>query len=352
MKPRILLIRLSALGDIVVSLPAIAALRETRPDVAIDWLVEDRFAGLLDEVVGVDRVLVFPRGRATRVSPIVRHVRALRAERYEAAVDLQGNLKSAGQLAAARAQRKIGLAARHAKEGAHRAARERVDLPTSRTVHRAERARSLLAPLGVGIPANGEASRWPDSMRPEFRRHADVEEELDRDLGPPGGHPRVLIHPGTSAFGAFKRLPAATFGEVARSLADDGATVRVIHGPGEEALAKEVADASDGAAEVLPPRHGLRGLIATTRRADLVIASDSGPLHLAAAAGAATVGLFGPKDPAIYAPPFSRSRVVRHPVPCSPCSLRRCADPICMTDMTAGEVVAAARSALADGARP
>ena len=87
-------------------------------------------------------------------------------------------------------------------------------------------------------------------------------------------------------------------------------------------------------------------MLALARRAALFVGADSGPLLLAAAAGTPTVALFGPKDPAIYAPPFAGTTVVREFVPCAPCSLRRCADPICMTRLDVATVLDACTSKL------
>ncbi len=345
---RVLFIRLSALGDVVNTLPAFAALRAARPDATVDWVVEDRCADLVRLVEGIDRVIVFPR-RALRgigaVGAGLAHRAALRRERYDVAIDFQGNLKSGLHLASCRAAVKVGLA--RAKEGAHRFADVRVDVPAGE--HRATRALRLvqaaagLPPLEVADDGSSAASAPPLRVPPEATADAEARLPSVDDV------PTVLLHPGTSGFGAFKRWPAARFGELARRLhAEAGARVRVIHGPGEEALAGAAAEAAAGAAEVLPPRHGLAGLVALVARADLVVAADSGPLLVASLAGAGTVALFGPKDPRIYAPPFAGSVTVRRPPPCAPCSLRRCADPICMTELPVEPVAEAALRRLAE----
>lgn len=348
---RYLFIRLSSLGDILVALPALAALRRARPGAVVDWVVDDRFAALLRQVRGVDRILAFPR---TRLRPFARdgliaHAVGLRRERYAAAIDFHGNLKSGLHLLAARAREKIGLDRAAAREGAHRFASVRVSVP--RDCHRAQRALYLLEPLGIPSLDSFRGGAVAAELLPDFTEDPVAGAEAERALAALPAGPLAILHPGTSAFGAFKRLPAERYGEVARLLSDEsGAAVLVTHGPGEEALAERAVRASSGAARLHPPRHGLAGLIAILRRAAVVVAADSGPLLLASALGRPTVALFGPKDPRVYAPPFGRTTVIRTGVPCSPCSLRRCADPICMTRMEAAPIAAAAHAWLSAAA--
>ncbi|MBL8766388.1 MAG: glycosyltransferase family 9 protein [Planctomycetes bacterium] len=351
MARRILFIRLSALGDVVVTLPALAALRRHEPDVVVDWLIEDRFAGLLQHVDGLRRVIAFPRRKLRRplaaVTTLPRHLEALRAEPYDAIVDFQGNLKGALQLAVARSPLKIGLDRGAAREGSHRFADVRV--PVRKDVHRVVRALALLRPLGVDVPRIDRVV--PDAYRPRFVVPDALANVVDERLAAHGDPtaPLIALHPGTSAFGAFKRWPAERFGELARRLSDR-ARVVVVHGPGEDELAAAVVRASQGAAAIVSTAEGIGALLAVARRVALYVGADSGPLLLAAAAGAPTVALFGPKDPEIYAPPFERSTVVRHFVPCAPCSLRHCADPICMTRLDVDRVVVACEAMLRDGA--
>ncbi len=352
MTERVLFIRLSALGDVVMTLPALSALRAARPELAVDWVVEDRCADLLRLVEGIDRLIVFPRQALARpgvgaIRALGAHLSELRREGYAAAIDFQGNLKGALHLLRARARRRIGPDAASSREGAHWCANVRVPLPPS--CHRAERALALVRPLGTSPEAGLQDGVLPPALRPRFvvdgQADAEVAERLAARARPDG--PLVVLHPGTSAFGAFKRWPPENWAELARRLREQaGATLLVAHGPDEEPLARRVAEESGGAAAVWPPCRGLAGLAALHQRARLAIGSDSGPLLLASALGTRTVVLFGPKDPAVYASPFGGCAVVRQPVPCSPCSLRRCADPICMSRLEVAPVLEAALCAL------
>lgn len=338
----VLLVRLSALGDIVQCLEALAAVRAARPGAVIGWLIEDRFADLLDGHPHIDRLFVFRRKdvRAGRTSwpRLLRDLRSeLRAFAPDVAVDLQGNLKGALLTRLSGARRRIGLPRGEAREGAHVLATERVP-PGPDAEPRADRALRLVRPLGA---AAAEARLAP--VPAEARRS--IDERLD------AGRPFALLVPGTSAFGAFKRWPPERFGALAARLrAERGLDVLVSAGPGEDELADAVVGASEGAARRAPRTASLAELIHLLGRAALVVGADSGPVGLAAAAGTPTVALFGPKDPRIYAPRGPCTAVVWKGVYCSPCSLRRCGEPICMTTLSVERVWIGVEAVLSDPA--
>lgn len=325
---RVLLVRLSALGDVIFALETLASLKHERPDVRADFLVEDRCAGLLYGHPQIERVLAFPRHRKLAIPGAVR---ALRAVRYDAVLDLHGILKSAWQVRLARAERRIGYAAPGSREGAQRCYGERVVLPDP-LPHRAEMGYHLLRALGLHgaparpvLPAPGAAPRFWGERR--------------------GG--RIVLHPGASAFAAFKRWPVARFASVARRLVAQGHEVAVSHGPGEAELCAAVRAEAPQARALDGGALGLAGLAAVYREADLMIAADTGPLHLAAAAGTRVIALFGPKDPARYGPRGAGHRALYHEVPCRPCRLRWCPAPLCVLGIQVEEVMTAIGEALA-----
>lgn len=351
MEPRILFIRLSALGDIINTLPALSAYRLERPEASVDWVVEDRFADLLRLVEGVDRVIVFPRRKigptSAGISAFGRHLRGLRERRYDAAIDFQGNLKGALHLRCSVAAQRIGLVRSASREGAHWFADTRVRPPAG--CHRVARALALIEPVCPGAGGSLRDGVLDAALLPVIRDDPEAAREVQERLAKldPGAGPLVILHPGTSSFGTFKRWPAANFAVLARAIAKEhAARVLVPHGQGEQDLAREVASGSGGRAVSWSPSRGLAGLVALLRRADLVVAADSGPLLLASALGVRTVALFGPKNPAVYAPVFGDCRVVRGLAPCSPCSLRRCEDPVCMSGISPEQVLAAVREQL------
>ncbi|MCE9636280.1 MAG: glycosyltransferase family 9 protein [Planctomycetes bacterium] len=325
---RVLLVRLSALGDVVHALPALASLRAARPDAEIGWLVEDRNAGALEGHPAIDRLFVFRRAQGLAGVRALRE--ELRAWRPDLSIDLQGNLKSGFLSRVSGAPRRIGLPPGEAREGAHLFATETV-APGPPREHRVDRAMRLVRPLGATIRRDGALP----PVRPEAA--AAVASALATRGLAAGGY--AVLVPGTSAFGAFKRWPPAPFGAYAQRLrAERGVAVLVSFGPGERALAEAVVAASAGAASLAPETRNLHELIALLAGAAVVVGADCGPVAMAGVLGVETVALFGPKDPAIYRPPGPRVAVVWKQVYCSPCTLRRCGDPICMTTLRAEEV--------------
>ena len=152
----------------------------------------------------------------------------------------------------------------------------------------------------------------------------------------------VVIHPGVSRFGEFKRWPESRFGELAARLVREmNATCLITYGPGEEPLAQAVKELSGGSARVAP-LLSIGALIELLRNADLFIAGDTGPLHLAAMLRVPMVAIFGAKDPVVYRPWTDTAMLVRKDLPCSPCAKRECDHVRCIMEIAVGEVFDAA----------
>ena len=325
---RLLIVRLSALGDVVHALPLAAALRRAFPDGVIDWVVDERSAELLGLVPVLDRVVVL----RTRSRPAVRALaecrRSLRRRRYDVALDAQGLGKSAIVARISGATRVVGFTTPFLRE---RWARwfytERAD--PGRPRHVVERNLGLLAALGVG---SGGWS-FPLAAPP-----SDVPARTRARLGIGAGSGRfALLNP--NAAWASKSWPAERFGAVASWLRRaHRIPSAVLWGPGEEERAEAVAAASDGAAEVAPP-SGLRDLVALARAAAVMVSGDTGPLHVAAAVGTPVVGLYGPSDPARNGPWSPDDVVVSRFAAC------RCRPAHDHRAATAGRMVRACRSA-------
>jgi ADP-heptose:LPS heptosyltransferase len=353
----LLVIRLSALGDVLFALPAVHALHGARPGLGIDWVVEERAAALLELVPFVRRRIVWRRTRLSdaavrpwrwprALADLAVHVAAVRREEYDAILDLQGNLKSGVHALLARGDRKLGLARGHSREGGWLAARERVEPPLD-ALHRVEQSLAVVRAFAPEVSA--VAAKPPLTVPEEAKEWAKL--ELDR-AGFGGGAPFLVLHPGTSAFGAFKRWRPDRFGLLADVAQQKlGREAIVTFGPGEEELAtKVVASSKRGAARLAPRTRSLVELAALLQRADAVVASDSLALHLAAFLGTRVVGLYGPKDPRVYGPRFAPARVVRRWLPCSPCSRRTCPDVLCMEEISVRQVYEALAELIADAA--
>lgn len=270
----------------------------------------------------IEELLVFPRRDRTAIPGALRR---LRAERYDAVLDLHGNLKSAVHARLARSPRRIGYAAPIAREGASRFYHEAVHLDGRS--HRADQGYHLLRALGL----SGEKAK---AILPPF----------DESSGSPAAD--VVLHPGTSEFARFKRWPIRHYAELAERLTARGVSVAVSIGPGEQLLAAHLQRAVPNIGVVDGADVGLGGLAAAYRAARVVVAADTGPLHLAAAAGTPVVAMFGPKDPAIYGPRGEHHQVLRNKTPCQPCRRRSCSSPLCILGIAVSDVDAAVDAVL------
>jgi len=352
---RILIVRLSSLGDVVHALPMLDALRRALPTAEIGWLVEEKAASLLAGHPQIDRLWVAPRrelaallrrGRViAALRRFVRFARELRAAGYDLVIDPHSNARSSFLAWCSGARRRIGFAHGYAKEGAGWLYTDRV-VPARSHQLKVQRALDLLRPLAID-PRGARAVLGISEPTRAWAR------EQVQTLG---GRPAVAIHPGVSDAGAIKQWDPARFGRTAARLARErGARCVVTWGPGERELAQRVVEASEGCAALGPETSSILELAALYEACDLVIGVDTGPLHLAAALGVPVVGLYGPKDPAIYAPWDARTGaaapLVRRPVYCSPCNRRTRTNIICMPAIQVGDVVAAARDSLREDLR-
>ena len=275
---RLLVVRLGSLGDLVHTLPAVSAIHRSFPALEIDWLVDAPHREFLSLVPVLTQVIVL-RDRAAGAWLAARG--ELRARQYDVALDFQGLLKSAALARLSGARRVIGFTRRAAREGiAAPFYSERVDADTGE--HVIDKNLALAGALG----ASTDALEFPLARSESAAAEAVRAGGLDR---------YALINPG--AAWPNKRWPVASFGQVAERLRDrHGLRSIVLWGPGERALAEEIAAASAGAA-CAAPETTIRDLVELSRRARLIVSGDTGPLHIAAAVGVPAVGVFGPTNP-------------------------------------------------------
>lgn len=332
---RILLLRTSALGDVVHSLPVLHALRRHFPEARIGWVVEEGLAPILAGLSALDTVLPV-RLRVWRRRPFAgatrREVAAFRREvgRFspDLALDLMGNHK-AGVLAAltrlSGCRVRLGAARPDRREPSSALWINR-EVPL-RGEHAVDRNLSLLA--GLGLPAEpadfGGTALFPQS--------------------PPEPGSFVLVHPG--AGWANKVYPPGHWGEVLRRLREQtGLASRVAVARGEEALAAAVVAASGGAAEVAPAPD-LAHLASLLRGAKLVLGGDSGPIHLAHALGTPVLMVLGPTDPRRHGPYGAPGHALSKTLPCSFCYRRFGETKACLLEISPARVAERARDVLA-----
>lgn len=310
-RQRLLLVRLSAIGDIVHTLPAAAALAAARYEVI--WAVQPGGRQLVAGNPAVASCVVIPASAPFRPGAISRAVAALRAAKVDTALDLQGLWKSGFWARASGARRRIGWSGPARREPmSSLLLSERRTLPSG-VVHVIDKNLALLAALGLDVVGGRE---FP---LPPFEREA---ARVDRELAAFGLERPVVLHPGGGW--SSKLWPAELYGELASRLARRRISTLVSWGPGEEALAERVVAASGGTAIACFPASLLE-FAALARRARALVAADTGPLHLACAVGTPAVALFGPTDPARNGPWNRADRVLFRRPPCFPCHRRDCA---------------------------
>jgi heptosyltransferase-1 len=312
---RVLVVRLSAMGDIVHGIPAIAALRRERPNLQIGWLIEQRWMELLCahpperlrprselkplvEWVHVSDFKGWRKGLSSAATwrDMSGCMREVRAVRYHVALDLQGSIRSAIAARLSGAKSRVGNA-----EPRELPARKFYNaLIATPGAHVVEHALSLASTVA------GEDLTYEP---PVFPQNPATEAWADRFYSSIGFRRLAIVNPG-AGWGAKCWTPES-YGEVARALADRGIAVMVNFGPDEEHLAQQVRDASGAVAR--PVSCSVSELIALTRRASLFVGGDTGPMHLAAALGVPIVALFGPTRPERNGPYATRSVVLRSP---------------------------------------
>lgn len=348
----LLVVRLGAMGDIVHTLPAVAALRAAFPETRIGWIVEERWSELLcargapksgarnalrplaDVVHTVDtkawRKSLLSRETQRQISAALGEVRNLK---YEVAIDFQGALKSAVIARCSKAGAIVGFDSPR-ESPARLLYRRRVTTTKTHVVEQYQALAEAVAERTLTIPSI------------EFPHDAEAEESIAKKLSVLGvGKEFAILTPG-AGWGA-KQWPPDRYGAVAAALAGDGLTPLINCATGEENLAQAAQAASNGTAH--PISCTLAELIALTRRARLFIGGDTGPLHLAAALQVPVVAIFGPTDPARNGPygtnSGTQSIVLRNPA--SKTSLSHTSDPDPgLLQITADEVISAARRLL------
>ena len=325
----ILVVRLGALGDIVHTIPAAAALRRAYPTARIDWLVEDRHREILDLVPVIDHLIVV---RDASFLAWVDATRQVRSARYDVALDFQGLMKSAVLARASGARRVLGFSIWHVREkGARPFYSEGVDVESVHVIHKNLR---LLEGLGLSTAA----LEFP-LIRVESRARDTILEQSQ-------GAPYAVLNPG--AGWPNKRWPAQRYGELAAFLREvRGIVPFVLWGPAEAPLAQEVVDASAGAAHLAPPTR-IADMVEVFRTAAVVVSGDTGPLHIAGAVGTPTVSIFGPTDPARNGSPAAADIAVSRFTACGCHYDRRChVSDWCLASLPVAEVTAAIQQRLA-----
>jgi lipopolysaccharide heptosyltransferase II len=354
--PKILLVRLRLIGDVVLTTPLIRALRRRYPDARLTYVVEAAAAQVIRGNRNLTDIVVVPRARGfTRVRDDLALARRLRRERFDVAIDLHGGPRAAWLAWSSSAPVRIGYRMTgRSWMYTHVVARPRDEAPRPTVANQWD----LLAPLGLEPP---DPVLDPLEMEADASAAASVDRRL-QGAGISAGHPVVVIH--VSAGNPFRRWPPESFAALVVALARRDPSRRIIltSGPSDVHAAKEItgrARATLGPFAGAVPEVGefdLAELRALVSRAAVYIGGDSGPLHIAGTTTTPIVALFGPtlaersmpwRDPRWFA-----EAVDAGPLECRPCRQRECApgDFRCLTRITAEQVAAAAERAITCGA--
>lgn len=278
---RVVVVRLSAIGDVIHTLPVACALREAFPRCGVAWVVESRAAALLRGHPAIDELVELPRGFLKSPACMWQLRKRLRTWRPDVAIDVQSLSKSALVAWLSGARWRIGFARPQGREIAPWLNRVHV---RPRAVHVVEQYLELLEPLGICRPAVRFGI-------PELPGEGQAAEAFLERSGLRGGF--AVLNAGSGW--PSKRWPSDRFAAVARHLGQAWHLSCLVVWAGEEERrwAEAIVGAAAGRAR-LAPATSLRELAALLRRARLCVSSDTGPLHLAAALGTPCVGLYGP----------------------------------------------------------
>jgi lipopolysaccharide heptosyltransferase I len=327
---RVCLIKPSAVGDIVNALPVLSALRQRWPEAWIAWVVNQSFRGLLDGHPALDEVIAYDR-RGAKLTPagvarLSGFLQQLASGRFDLAVDLQGLLRSGIMALATGARVRVGLS--DAREGAARFYTHQVPSPGARgTVHAVDRLLRLAEVFGADV-------RKPRFVVPCAAEDRAWAREAVRDVP----RPRLMLNLGASW--KTKRWPPHQFAVIARRAHEARRAGLIAIGSAEDSpRVAELRGCLDPIAVLdLCGRTTLRQVAALALESDLVLSNDSGPLHLARAAGARVVGLYTCTSPQLHGPYGRDAVTIQSNIWCAGSYVKTCARLDCMQELTPDRV--------------
>lgn len=329
---KILVINLAFLGDVILSTPAVRALKSAYPEAAIHMLVVPATEAVARGNPYIDKVIAYDkRGKHKDLLQLWALIKSLRAERYDLAVAMNFAVRGALVAWASGARYRLGYDAQHAARFlTHVASSSRAAI-----CHETENHLKLLETIGI---------KSADTAL-EYRLDPKAAESLEAKIKIEKRRPLVLLCP-------FGRHPlnswtVSGYAELVRRLAEVASCI-LIGGQAEKAGLEEINAGARNVASVLAGALSIGELVALIARADLLVTVDTGPLHLAGAVGTPVLGLFGRSDYRIWGPRGPHDVIVHNRTECWPCYKRECTHHRCMRGLAAGEVIRTALNMLAD----
>ena len=323
---RILIVKMSAIGDVVNALPAARALRLGFPDAYLCWAVHRIAKEVVEGNRYLDEVFVI---EDKSLPGIIRAGRELATRRFDTSLDMQGLFRSGLLARLSGATQRIGFSGNQ----------ELRCLFVNRPVIKPGQSR--LAPYTMMEFAVAAGAPRIEPVQ-EIRISPDHRKEAAELLAPAlaRGGPIVALNPGASW--ETKRWSLEGYAAVADRLAAGGAEIAIIGAPGDREAADFIATHMTAPAIMLAGRTSLKTLAAVLERCVLYLGGDTGPMHIAAAMSTPALAIFGPTDPIRTGPLGDAHRVIRHRVPCGPCRRRECDHHTCMQLVKVAEVTARA----------
>ena len=312
--PRILIVRLSAIGDVVRVLPALHALREAHPNAQIDWAVERKAAAIIEDHPALDRLLVFKRPKALKAAARAfwRFCRDVRTSRYDVLIDFHGIFKSGLINAYSAVPDRYGFARPRAQELSHLFTNHKVKLP-SPDLNRVEENLLLCEAL---CPGPGALSPRRSSGDVTIYIPPEIEDEVNAFFEDSfdGGKRVVAVHVPVDR--PEKQWPLDHFAKLADLLLADGRfEVMLTWGAGQFAAVRKVVDKAKRHPVLAPEMPTLKHYACLVHCADLYFGGDTGPMHIAAAMGTPVAAVFGGSDPAKHAPYRRPCKILRDETP-------------------------------------
>ena len=341
----ILIVKLSAIGDVVHTLPFLDVLHQNFPRAKIDWVVEEGAAGIIEGHPAIRRVIISKRkswqrnlGEDRRLGQVFREILSfrtdLRQHRYDWVIDLQGLLKSGVLVGFSRGDRKVGMSG--AREGAWLFLKE----PSVRVNYEQH---AIDRYLEVAGHLDCEWDRW-DGRIPVSETNGRSVDQMLSDDGFDGGN-LVAINP--MARWETKLWEPELFATLAdRILQDFSGRIVFTGSKDDRPIIDNIASNMKHRPLNFAGRTRLKELASLYDRCRLLVTTDTGPMHMAAAMGCPVVALFGPTSPLRTGPYGSKHRVMTSGAACSPCFKKTCHEWSCMRDITVERVHDAVKQVL------
>ncbi len=321
---KVLIVRLSALGDVIRTMPSVLALMQRFPKADFSWLVEDGSAGFLKAVKGpkllqIERKALRSGSLPGRLAAWRKVKQRIAAEDFDISIDFHGVAKSGLLPLLAGIPRRVGYERGGSKEGARWLINERHVL-TDPHISRYDRNLALARRFDPAL----------QPCRPQIQLDSAGQAKVEAAMP----EPALLLFPGTSDHGRNKRWPAKYWAWLYQNLRTRfQRPVRFVFGPADGLYRDQLTELLHEAPEELPPLN-LVELGAALQRAYLLVSCDTGPMHLASVLGVPIVALMGPSDPVLNQPLPGHRRMLLPQTPCAPCRNRKCSVLICQDLMT------------------